>query len=84
MQTRSGVKIAKDLIDMSVRALKDTEYVDLMGKIKVGPDLSTLPENDSSREYAAVWKDLRLIKVRDNFLVYKENLLVPPKGEKKG
>ena len=43
VQTRSGIKIAKDLVDMSVRALGDREYVELMEHIKTGTDLSMLP-----------------------------------------
>ena len=83
LQTRSAsIKIARDLIMMAARAKDDTNYQDLMSKLREGTDPSDIKEGDLD-EYKPAWKDLEIVDTEGGQLVYLDTLLMPPRSERK-
>ena len=82
VQTRSSsVRLARDLISMAGRARDDPEYQKLISSISKGVDLETVSDQ-CLQEYKEAWKDLKLVSTEAGDLVYLNNLLLPPKGER--
>ena len=53
VQTRSGMlRIARDLIKMATRAMKDEDYQELIRKIETGTNFEKLPKEDPHKCYA--------------------------------
>ena len=83
VQTRSSsIKITRDLIMMAACAKEDTNYQDLINKLKEGTDPNDIEEGDLD-EYKPAWKDLKVVDTEGGHLFYLDTLPVPPRSERK-